>query len=520
MSESGKTVRSLETALPDPVEAGNVTYDPSMDRLREFSAHLETTTEFGSPSYVSDERSRNADRTENAVDDEFGPADYAHVEDAVEAASEREMVCVDRRLGRHPGHSYVCRLFVSKEYARIALAWSKLFEPVEAGEESGADGAAADGADAAPDPDFVTVQVPEWDETAIRVLPEEGVTAVLGSDYTGEAKKSFLRLFMYYAKQQGGLGLHAGSKRVRLRDESGDLRTVGQAFLGLSAAGKSTLTAHGLWLDEESGEEATMLQDDVCALRPDGAIAGSEGSGLYVKTIGLDADEQPAMYDAVTDESAVLENVDVADDGAVDFDSDRHTSNGRAVIEREQLSSAGEDIDLDGVDQIFFITRNPVMPPVAKLTPEEAAAAFMLGESVQTSAGDPSKAGESIRVVGTNPFIVGSKGEEGNRFRDLVADLDVDCFVLNTGNLGGRDVGVEESVTILREIARGTVEWTDDEATGMTVPSEVPGLNISDYDVAANVENLDEKLAKLRTERRTYLRTFADLDDDIEDAVY
>jgi len=408
-------------------------------------------------------------------------------------------------MGRHPDHSSVCRLFVSKEYARIALAWSKLFEPVETEN---------------PDPDFVTVQVPDADETAIRVLPDEGITAVLGSDYTGEAKKSFLRLFMYYAKQQGGLGLHAGSKRVRLETESGELESVGQAFLGLSATGKSTLTAHGLWLDEESGEEATMLQDDVCALRPDGAIAGSEGNGLYVKTIGLDADEQPAMHDAVTDESAVLENVDVADDGTVDFDSDRHTSNGRAVIERERLSSAGEDIDLDGVDQIFFITRNPVMPPVAKLTPEEAAAAFMLGESVQTSAGDPSKAGESIRVVGTNPFIVGSKGEEGNRFRDLVADLDVDCFVLNTGDLGGRDVGVEESVTILREIARGTVEWTDDEATGMTVPGEVPGIDVSEYDVAANVENLDAKLATLRTERRTHLRTFEDLDDEITDAVY
>jgi phosphoenolpyruvate carboxykinase (ATP) len=505
MSESGQTVRSLETALPDPVEAGNVTYDPSLDRLREFSSHLETTTEFDSPSYVSDERSRNADKTKNAVDDEFGPADYARVEETLDAASEREMVCVDRRMGRHPDHSYVCRLFVSKEYARIALAWSKLFEPVE---------------DENPNPDFVTVQVPDWDETAIRILPEEGVTAVLGSDYTGEAKKSFLRLFMYYAKQQGGLGLHAGSKRVRLETESGELESVGQAFLGLSATGKSTLTAHGLWLDEESGEEATMLQDDVCALRPDGAIAGSEGNGLYVKTIGLDADEQPAMHDAVTDESAVLENVDVADDGSVDFDSDRHTSNGRAVIEREQLSSAGEDIDLDGVDQIFFITRNPVMPPVAKLTPEEAAVAFMLGESVQTSAGDPSKAGDSIRVVGTNPFIVGSKGEEGNRFRDLVADLDVDCFVLNTGHLGGRDVGVEESVTLLREIARGTVEWTDDEATGMTVPGEVPGMDISAYDAAANVENLDEKLATLRTERRTHLRTFEKLDSEIEDAVY
>jgi phosphoenolpyruvate carboxykinase (ATP) len=521
MSESGKTVQSLETALPDPAEEDDITYNPPLDRLREFSSHLETTTAFGSPSYVSDERSRNADRTKNAVDDDFDASDYARVEEAFGVTREREMVCVDRQMGRHDDHSYVCRLYVPKEYGRIALAWAKLFEPVTAN---------GDGSpDSTPDPDFVTVQIPDWDETAIRILPDEGVTAVLGSDYTGEAKKSFLRLFMYYAKQQGGLGLHAGSKRVCLRSDEAesdsgeaDLEEVGQVFLGLSATGKSTLTAHGLWLDEESGEDATMLQDDVCALLPDGTVAGSEGNGLYVKTIGLDGDEQPALYRAVTDESAVLENVDVADDGSVDFDSDRHTSNGRAVIERDELSSAGEDIDLGGVDQVFFITRNPTMPPVAKLSPEEAAAAFMLGESVQTSAGDPSKAGESIRVVGTNPFIIGSKGDEGNRFRDLVADLDVDCFVINTGHLGegAKDIEVEHSVTILREIARGTVEWTDDDATGLTVPSEVPGMDVSEFAVADHVENLDEQLTTLRTERRTHLDTFEDLADEIRDAVY
>ena len=513
MSDSAQRVRTLTDALPDPVEADNVVYNPSLGRLRRFSESLETTTEFGSPSYVSDQRSRNADRTKNEIDDEFAAADYARVEDAVDYATEHEMVCVDRQMGRHPDHSYRCRLYVPKPDARIALAWAKLFEPVAD------DGSVTDAeSEGTADPDFVTVQIPEWDEIAIRILPDDGVTAVLGSDYTGEAKKSFLRLFMLYAKREGGLGLHAGSKRVCLQDETGDLDEVGQLFLGLSATGKSTLTAHGLWLDDP--ETATMLQDDVCALLPDGTVAGSEGNGLYVKTIGLDEDEQPALHDAVTHESAVLENVDVDDDGTVDFDSDEHTSNGRAVVLRDQLSSAGEDVDLDDVDQIFFITRNPVMPPVAKLSAEEAAVAFMLGESIQTSAGDPSKAGESIRVVGTNPFILGSKGEEGNRFRDLITDLGVDCFVLNTGNVGGRDVGVEDSVTILREIARDTVEWTDDDATGLTVPGKIPGMDAAAFSVADNVDDHDQKLAELRTERRTHLDTFEDLAEDIRDAVY
>ena len=506
MSDLGLQLQPPGTALPDPTAADNVHYNPSFERLREFSRELETTTEFGSPSYVSEHRSRNADRTANAVDAEFGADDYGHADTAYEAVRERDVICLDRQVGRHPENSYVCRLYVPRRHARIALAWANLFEPVAEGS-----------AGTAVEPDFYTIQLPDHDEVAVRVFPEEGFTAVLGTDYTGEAKKSFLRLFMYYAKRQGGLGLHAGTKRVELATDDGT-ETVGQVFLGLSGTGKSTLTAHGLGLEEP--EEATMLQDDVCALLPDGTVAGSEGEGLFIKTIGLDPDEQRALHEAATHESAVLENVDVADDGTVDFDSDRHTTNARAVVRREHLSSAGEDIDLPEIDQVFFITRNPAMPPIAKLSPAQAAAAFMLGESVQTSAGDPSKAGESIRVVGTNPFIVGSEGEEGNRFRDLMADLDVDCFVLNTGSVGDRDVGVDDTVTILREVSRGTVTWGTDDATGLTVPESVPGLDVSRFDVADALDDHETRLQRLREERRAYLAAFDDLDDEIAAAVY
>ncbi|MDZ7687718.1 MAG: phosphoenolpyruvate carboxykinase (ATP) [Halobacteriales archaeon] len=508
MSELGVAVVD---ALPEPGEAENVVYNPSEERMRELSEHLETTTEFGSASYVSEYRSRCADRTKNGVDDDFDATDRAVFEKAFRHAREEKFVCVDRVVGAHPDHSYVCRFYVTEEYARVALTLSKLLEPADEGVE----------------PDFVTVQAPdlepEDDEVAIRVLPEEGVTAVLGSDYTGEAKKSFLRLFMYRVKQAGGLGLHAGSKRVRVRRDGDDEPTdIGQLFLGLSATGKSTLTAHGLGLEGDEG--ATMLQDDVCGLLPDGTVVGSEGRGLYVKTAGLDADEQPTMHAAVTHESAVLENVDVGDDGTVDFDSDRYTTNGRACILREHLSSADdEEIDLGRVDQVFFITRNPAMPPVARLPPESAAVAFMLGESIETSAGDPSRAGESVRVVGTNPFIMGSEGEEGNRFRDLVSELKVDCFVLNTGCVGDEtnDICVEDSVAVLRAVARGTVEWKEDE-TGMTVPvpESVPGVDLSSLCVPDALEDAETRLEELRDERRRYLEGFDDLADEIRNAVY
>ena len=505
MSQRVETSR-LADEFPDPKAAENVTYNPTFDQLREFASHDETTTEYDSPCYVSEQKSRSADQTKNLVDDEFEDTDFSAIETALDEATDRDLVCLDRQVGRHPETSYTCRLFVPREYSRIALAWGKLLEP-------------ADG-----EPDFQTLQLPEWDERSdnqrrIRVLPDEGLTFVLGSDYTGEAKKSFLRLYMYRAKQQGGLGIHAGSKRVTIEND-GDLETVGQAFLGLSATGKSTLTGHSCWLDGEEGAE--MLQDDVCALLPDGQVTGSEGNGLYIKTDGLDGDEQPALYDAATHDSAIFENVWVDDDGTVDFDNTELTSNGRAVILRECLDSAAEDIDLDEVDQMFFITRNPIMPPVARLNDRQAAVAFMLGESIQTSAGDPDAAGESIRVVGTNPFIVGPEGEEGNRFRDLIADNDVECFVINTGYVGPAkaDIGVRESVNILVSAARNDIEWEYDDRMDLELPDEVPGLNIEAFYPPDHYENFESELEEMRTERREYLEQFETLSEDIIDAVY
>lgn len=501
MQQNPSPATEYVAALPDPEESDNVAYNPSMDELRASSQALETTTVFDAPAYVSRERSRNGRHTKNLIDHQFEDADYELVRDSIATLEGKQLICLDRQMGRHPDTTYVCRYYVPRAYSRIALGVAQLFEPVKPESE----------------PDFQTVQLPDWDDLAIRVFPDAGFTTVLGSDYTGEAKKSFLRLFMYSAKQQGGIGLHAGSKQVEL--ETGDgLETVGQLFLGLSGTGKSTLTAHGLWLD--APEHAAMLQDDVCALLPDGTVAGSEGRGLFVKTHGLDNETEPGIYDAATDESAILENVDVDDNGTVDFDSDRYTTNGRAIIQRDRLSSAAGVIDLPEVDQIFFITRNPVMPPVAKLTPEEAAVAFMLGESIQTSAGDPSAAGEPVRVVGTNPFIIGSEGKEGNRFRELIADLDTDCFLLNTGSVGSVDIGVEETVTLLRAITRDAVEWEDDELTGLRIPTAVPGSDLDKYDVATAMSDPQSRLEELRDDRDRYLAQFDDLDPAILSARY
>jgi len=75
-------------------------------------------------------------------------------------------------------------------------------------------------------------------------------------------------------------------------------------------------------------------------------------------------------------------------------------------------------------------------------------------------------------------------------------------------------------VTILTEAARGTIEWTNDERTDLTIPDSIPGLDIEDYYVPDHVDDYDDALADLRAERRDYLAEFDDLRQEIEDAVY
>ncbi|MGM0389391.1 MAG: phosphoenolpyruvate carboxykinase (ATP), partial [Natrinema limicola] len=108
MSETGTESRPLVRQLPDPAAASNVRYNPSLEELRELAKPDETTTEFGSPSYVSEFRSRSSDRTKNAVDDDFTDHDQELIDDAVDLASDVELVCVDRLMGRHPDASFCC----------------------------------------------------------------------------------------------------------------------------------------------------------------------------------------------------------------------------------------------------------------------------------------------------------------------------------------------------------------------------------------------------------------------------
>jgi phosphoenolpyruvate carboxykinase (ATP) len=410
-------------------------------------------TKYHNPSFISRVTSRSAAFTEVF----FGRPDERQGK-ILEAAgrylegSGIRLLVMDKQMGLHPDHRHHCRTILTKDYARLLVMWDKLIFDLPAGEEEA-------------EPDQILVMVPEWGEVAkqsnlpprsILVDAVNRVTFVLGSDYFGEVKKGHLRMAMYVEKVRfkegrgGGLGVHAGGKVIRALDaKKGRLEEKGALFFGLSGTGKTTLSVHHFWLDPDKGEKVIIRQDDFFVMSEDGAAFGTEDNA-YIKTEGLEAEGQPLLYSGAIRPSAVLENV-YCDPGTRDIDFFRYDHpfvpggqcyNGRGIVVRRELDFTDQRIDLDHVDLIFFITRREtIVPPAARLSAEQAAAYFMLGESIITSAADPTKAGQSVREVGTNPFIVGSKGEEGNIFYRIIGkNPKVQCFLLNTGGFGGRSI--------------------------------------------------------------------------------
>ena len=481
--------------------------NPSEEKLREWALEQGgIITEFGNLSVVTAVRNRIAKFTE-VVMGELDQEDVQLVHKVLEYLRTKEMIKLDRVMCHTPGFKRNCRFYVTADYPRLPLMWGNTLFPPEGGE-----------------PDFITITVPEWPEKKTLVFPESGQTLCLGSDYKGEIKKAMLRQVMYWAKTEGNLGLHAASKIIRVF-KGNKLVDKGFLLFGLSGTGKTSLSCHSHWL--RAPERVVIRQDDVVILRSDGSAIGTEES-FYLKTDGLEPSAQPLLYAAAISPRAILENVAVNPEiGKVDFFDSTLTSNGRGMVKRGDIAFTDSEIDLEKVDFMIFITRRyDIMPPVVRLNPEWAAAAFMLGESVETSAGDPTQAGKPLRVVGTNPFIVGEEAEEGNIFLSLLRNNpDIQCFILNTGKVGGEDRGQKithkDSLKILEMIAKDKIEWKKDEFWGYEVPVEIPGVDLKRFDLSNYYpeEQVQVLSADLKQERLEWLSQFRSLSRDVINAI-
>ncbi|WP_287587711.1 phosphoenolpyruvate carboxykinase (ATP), partial [Candidatus Borrarchaeum sp.] len=197
------------------------------------------------------------------------------------------LLCNVRTMGNNPEFTPTCTLYVSlarPDSVRLAhMMNGSLFENREM-----------------KPPSLYIIDLPEWHEKDRQVicLPEIGVTFVLGSDYFGEVKKGFLRMAMWYAKQKGMLGLHAGAKLIKARDhKTGRINRFNMLIFGLTATGKTTHSCHTHDLNE-LGEGIEIAQDDFVAVKKDGSVLGTE-CGFFLKTEGLTLQDQPLLYNAL-----------------------------------------------------------------------------------------------------------------------------------------------------------------------------------------------------------------------------
>jgi phosphoenolpyruvate carboxykinase (ATP) len=447
----------------------------SLEDLREPSLKTGTRTRFGSYGWRSSVSSRIAPKTVYLGSPYVRLPALTGVQKNIVANAPDELhsvlhlmrtmpfVHLRRQMGDNNEYSPICNLYTSvgdhKNY-RLPYMWgSTLRKP---GNEPG--------------PEFHMIHIPE--EHTLRqqvlVLPEYNLNIAMGTDYMGEDKKGFLRQAMWCADEKGMLGLHAGTKIVSVKGPDGSHKRYGVFMFGLTATGKSTWSCHQLGLDYSAGEGTQVCQDDIVFLKSDGSAFGSEGEGFFVKT-DVDPKLQEALYSALTDKTALFENVMIDAAGNVDFLDEALCANGRAVMQRDKLtiqvgrkrvniSSKSINLpsldELDGIVFAFITRRNTIMSFAQELTPQQGVLAYLWGESTHSYASQPDKAGESVRIVGTDPFIVGSRGRKVNRFYDIVMQLvdkypgKVKFIQYNTGGLGEKIEQSEEDGIKKKKVVR------------------------------------------------------------------
>ena len=498
-------------------EARTVAVNPTQEEMRAWVLeHMErvTVTEFGNINYQAEVKARLAPSTFFITEEEnfknrMSRAEYdewAAKQDAYIA--DKDMILIEGYIGPDPYFQTGSQLYMEKTQANIPAMQQQLYFPK----------------DDAWEPEFTVIYTPGLAapgkpmDRLILVDHDNYVTRVLGSDYFGESKMGGLRMWNHLVYQQGGLALHSGLKTFP--DVEGEEKSM--LILGLSGTGKTTTTFR-----QQLG--SLPVQDDFTALFPYGKIYSTE-NGCFAKTFGLDPDDEPTIYGGTTRPDAWLESTWVSEDGKVDFFNDSYTANGRSTFPLANIRHRDPN-NLPPASYILLLNRNEnLIPAVAKLKREQAAAYFMLGETKGTSAGGAAEAGKSLRVPGTNPFFFDNDALMGNRFLELLGTMpDVVVYLMNTGRVGGADgddrskkVKIRHSSAVVQGIVEESITWEEDPDFGYFIAADLPGFDDPEllrprelYERQGRMDEYGQIVATLKADRHDYIQTFPGLDPSI-----
>ncbi|MFC2044985.1 phosphoenolpyruvate carboxykinase (ATP) [Chloroflexota bacterium] len=501
-------IQTADRIRKKAMEEGRLMDNPSDEILRaivEKEPGVRKTI-YGNYVAESEPTSRSAMFTKNSVDHAFGEEEISLLAQCEEALAKERLISIDRIVGNENSNTVV-RLIVPVYFAHVACGGRNLFIPPR-GEVQEPTYQIIFFADEA----FTTNKLkslPQKDIAIRLAMLDSGkyVKIIRNGNYIGEYKKGVFAAEDWFARtKRGGIFLHAGCREDYLQSVHGDYRLSRTLLIALSANGKTTTTCR--ILARKGKERSWLIQDDGGTIMPDGSFHGFEAGGIFVKTEGVNPGEQPEIYYGLLKPDTICENVHVAEDSDFDFYNYEKTSNGRAVILRRDFMHASPYIDVDGVDNLILITRGPLIPAISKLTREQAAALMILGQAMESSAGDPTEAGRIRSEFFYDPFISGSLAEHANIFYEIVKGLPhLNYYLINTGGIGEgeqhKDIRLEFTIGILDSLLRGGLEDWEDSPTGFKVPTAIRTVD----DIYLHPEKLysegefEEKLRELNQVR-------------------
>ncbi|MDH5397167.1 MAG: phosphoenolpyruvate carboxykinase (ATP) [Cyclobacteriaceae bacterium] len=297
------------------------------------------------------------------------------------------------------------------------------------------------------------------------------VALVGGTGYTGEMKKGIFSALNYLLPlEHDVLAMHCSANL----GEKGDTAI----FFGLSGTGKTTLSAD---------PNRKLIGDDEHGWSPENTIFNFEG-GCYAKTINLTEESEPEIYRAIK-KGAILENIRfIKDTDEVDFADDSVTQNTRVSYPIHHIDNIVVPSIGHNPKNIFFLACDSfgVLPPIARLTPGQAAFHFISGYTAKV-AGTEAGIDEPVTVFSAcfgAPFMPLHPTRYAEMLSDKIQKTGANVWLINTGWSGGSyGVGSRMKLKLTRSLITAALEGKLDnvayhkqEVFGLFLPESCPGV--------------------------------------------
>ncbi len=349
-------------------------------------------------------------------------------------------------------------------------------------------------------------------ETVIACDLENGLVLIGGTSYAGEMKKSVFTALNYLLPSRGVMPMHCSANV----GDAGDAAV----FFGLSGTGKTTLSAD---------PSRTLIGDDEHGWGENG-LFNFEG-GCYAKTIRLSAEAEPEIFATTKRFGTVLENVVLDANRKPDFDDGSLTENTRCAYPLDYIPNASRTGLAPHPKTIIMLTADAfgVLPPIAKLTPDQAMYHFLSGYTAKV-AGTEKGVTEPEATFSTcfgAPFMPRHPTEYGNLLKSLIARHGVQCWLVNTGWTGGAygagsRMPIRQTRAMLAEALAGRLagaEFRVDPNFGFEVPVAVPGVDaaiLNPRGTWTDADAYDAQAAKLVD---MFVANFAKFEDHVDAGV-